>query len=447
MKKLHLVVLATFSAPSLALAQNVDGQSALPARSAETAPAAVGAEPTPAAPASAPIESTKTEAAPEASAPQTKTEAPAPSREAAEESAKPLVGYDKGFFIESADEKFKMKVNARLQLRLTGEGFDAGDGSPTDWEHNFSIPRARLSFAGHLYSKALTYKLNIAFDRGAASLRDFYVDYKIIPGVQIRAGQDMRPFSRQRITSGGRQQFVDRPLTDNEFVANRDTGVMIHNEITKVEGFEYAVALYNGNGTKPLGAVEGVDPATGEGTYDFFASNVPDKTFPQLVARIGYNNKGEDSYVESDVKGGGFRYGVGVSGKVRFDANSANQGDAAAEVDAIVKYEGFSATGAYYLRSDQVGPSWGRDRTMGATGFHLQGGYVIAHRFEPAVRYAQIRHEVAQEDISQYAAAFNIFFHGHELKLANDFTYQTTRAPGTSTEAVYLMRSQIQMDF
>jgi phosphate-selective porin OprO/OprP len=368
------------------------------------------------------------------------------------EEVHPTAGYDKGFFIQSEDGKFKLGLGGRLQARFTRVSEDPGDGSPTEYGYDFSIPRARIQLKGHAYSEDLTYKFQADFGKGSVSLKDYYVDYRFFDGLQLRVGQDKRPFSRQQMTSSGDQQFVDRAITDKAFGAGRDIGILLHNDYLTAEGLEYAFGIYNGSGEKSNFSGSGTaDLTTGEVTVDSGSfTNVPVKMEPTLVARVGYNG-GIKGYSESDLEGGAFRYGVGLSGLSDMNVNETGDSKMRLELDGIAKVQGFSFTGAFYISSEQTGESYFGDRRGEAVGGHLQGGYVIDGLIEPALRWASVSMpgETDAEDVTvtAYTAGLNVFFEGHKMKWSNDFTILLEEPGEGDTATGTEFRSQVQFAF
>ncbi|HWN72081.1 MAG TPA: porin, partial [Haliangium sp.] len=161
-------------------------------------------------------------------------------------------GYDKGFFIESADRSFSLKTQARVQFRYTfTSALEADEVTMEESRDNdsvFAVQRGRLTLGGHAFTKDLGYKLQADFGRGSVSLKDFYADYRIAGDALVRFGQYKRPFSRQQITSSGNLELVDRAITDGYYRAGRDAGVMVHNNYEKSPELEWAVGLFNGTG-------------------------------------------------------------------------------------------------------------------------------------------------------------------------------------------------------
>ena len=361
---------------------------------------------------------------------------PAPKADAA-----PVAGYDKGFFIQGADVPFKLKLQARVQARYA---LDVLDGEED--ETAFSIPRARLTLGGHAFTKALGYKFQIDFGKGFVTLKDFYVNYRLVPDwLEIRVGQWKRPFSRQQINSSGRLELVDRAITDKFFGAGRDIGLAIHNDFEHSPTFEYALGLFNGTGDKPkLSGDVTVDANTGEGeiTGGKFA-NVPDRLRPTVVLRLGYNYGGIKGYREADLEGGSLRIAVGASGLAEIDAAGKDDSSVRAELDYALKVQGFSTTGAVYVSSAQSGGGF-FDQSFEAIGFHVQAGYVIAGRVHPAVRYALIAKDGADNDLQEILAGLSVYFWGHRLKWQTDGGTMITEDAG-GRQSDYLVRTQLQL--
>lgn len=353
----------------------------------------------------------------------------------------PTAGYDRGFFLQSDDGDYRLRIGGRLQARYEYENVDEGAGEDREHEQAFSIPRARLKLSGHVFDPAWNYAFQADFGRGFVTLKDGYVEYRA-PRVRLQVGQFKRPFSRQQITSSGDLEFVDRTLTDRAFGAGRDIGLMAHNGLGR-DGFEWAAGVFNGTGDSARfrGTAE-VDPATGEGTASGSFSNVPATFAPAIVGRVGYNHGGIDAYSEADLDGGPFRFAITASPMVVFDADDDGESKVAAEADYNLHVEGFSTTGGVYWMSEDERNA----AAVSTIGLHVQAGYVIAGLFQPAVRFALVDPEGDDNTATELAAAFSFYFFGHSVKWANDFALLTERSPDGDTSD-FRARSQLQLAF
>jgi len=352
------------------------------------------------------------------------------------------VSFAKGVVIESADGDNKLKIGARVQSRLQAEADDSGSPAAIA----FSIPRARIKLSGHVWSKDLGYTFQADFGKGSAGLKDFYLNYKLSPGAQLRVGQFKRPFMRQQLTSSGSQELVDRAITDKAFGGGRDIGVMLHSGVTKRSGFEWAAGIFNGTGDKPHyeGTVQ-VDPTTGEGELTgWSASNVPDAFGPMLVLRAGYTTEDTKAYSELDLEGGELRAGVGVNALADFDTDNNDDGTIAAGIDYMLKVSGLAATGGFLLNTAQSGADFG-SQDMDQLGFYQQLSYVTGD-FAPAARYARVIAAGSDAASQELTAGLSWLPFGHKAKWQLDGSLLTDSAAGSSTNE-YRARTQVQLAF
>lgn len=348
---------------------------------------------------------------------------------AQESVAAPSVGYDKGFFVESADGAFSMKTQARVQFRYTFTSAAVEDPAGDDTRDNTSVltvHRARLTFGGHAFTEDLAYKLQADFGRGAVTLKDFYVDYRIAGDALVRFGQYKRPFSRQQITSSGNLEFVDRAITDRYYTAGRDVGLTIHNNYEKSPEIEWAVGVFNGAGE----------------------NQVPADSGPAVVARVGYNQGDVKGYSEADLDGGPLRFGVGASALGFLNdivVGEATLSGIRSELDYIVKVEGFSSTGGVYFSTVQDGEGLG-DQTADAIGFHIQAGYTVNKMHQVAGRYSLIAPEAEGAGNQQEASlVYSLYRFGHGFKWQTDVTVGLDEGQGFGDEIQ--ARSQVQLAF
>ncbi|HEU5073078.1 MAG TPA: porin [Polyangiaceae bacterium] len=408
---------------------------------ADTAPAApMEPEATTTVPAPAPAAPEPAAPPPIGTAPATPVEATPPPADATIEPAA-SVGYDKGFFIEQGVNS--LTIQGRVQPRYTH--MEVADAPNRD---SFELTRAQLYFKGTVYTKELSYKVQLDFGRGNSALKDFYFDYCVFDDMLcIRPGQFKRPFSRQQIVSDSNFELVDRSITDRAFGGSRDIGLMLHDNYEKSPTFEYAIGIFNGTGDRSTFTGSGTaDTTTGdvEVTSGSF-TNVPSMWRPALGLRLGYNHGGIKGYSEGDLEGGDLRFGIAGSLETHFDADNTDDSLIKGEADLVLKYAGFSINGAVYRTSQQDGEGFG-DRATGDGGAHVQLGYVIAKMFQPVVRYGIVdpRHEQSNNIEEEFAAGLSIYFAGHDLKWQNDLTGLNHNSDDTTD---WQFRSQAQLTF
>lgn len=330
-------------------------------------------------------------------------------------------------------------MQGRVQVRFTH--LEVKDGPNKD---AFELSRAQLYWKGTVFSKDLSYKVQIDFGKGNTSLKDFYFDYCVADKMLcVRPGQFKRPFSRQQITSDSNFELVDRSITDAAFGGGRDIGLMLHDNYEKSPTFEYAIGIFNGTGER--GTFSGT--ADAEGNVSGSVTNVPKMWHPAATLRLGYNyGEGVKGYSEADLEGGGLRLSIGGSVESHFDATGTKDDSLVKmEADAMIKLAGLSVSGAVYRTTQQDGANFG-DRTLGDGGAHAQLGYVIAKMFEPVLRYGIVdpRHEHSNNIEEEYAAGFNVFFNKHDLKWQTDLTGLNHNDDDTTD---WQFRTQAQLTF
>lgn len=358
-------------------------------------------------------------------------------------------GWDGGFVIKAdEDGPFKLKVGGRLQTRLTLEAPDGGDT-----EVFFAVQRARVSLEGYAFSKSLTYKFQADFAAspgifgdgapGSARLtllRDYYLNYAFVEGVELRAGQMKKPFSRQQITSSGKLTLVDRTRLEGGFNAGRDTGLMLHSGYEEqAGGFEWALGVFNGAG-------ENV---------------VPDTWDPQIVLRAGFNGgglNGKSAYSEGDLecdreKEGscGARFGVAASAIIDADSDSdLDKGQIEAELDVILKVAGFAITGAFFVDFNLGEEEEGGG--MEKMGLYAEASYFIAGpKLLPAVRFVSLMPDDPGADhINEISVGIGFFPAKHNLKWQTDATVimnDNGDATDDDNTTDFLVRTQLQLAF
>jgi hypothetical protein len=142
----------------------------------------------------------------------------------------------------SEDGRFSLNIRGRIQPRFEYESTEQADLT------RFRLRRARLDVRGHAYSPDLTYRLMPELGT-TATLRDAWVDYRLVDAVRVRAGQYNVPFAWERDTSSNRQQFLERSPGNDEFqwpTGGRDIGLMVHGDLHERVG--YGVGVFGGEG-------------------------------------------------------------------------------------------------------------------------------------------------------------------------------------------------------
>jgi phosphate-selective porin len=170
-------------------------------------------------------------------------------------------GYDKGFFIQSADKTFTFKPGIVLQLRnATTWREDAKNGGTSDdLQNGFEIRRFKLQASGNAYGPDVTYGLQLTNNRNTAAIEvdDIWVQYMFAPHYGLKAGQFKGPFNREELISDSAQLAVERSLLNDVLggglTGPRSQGVSFlggfGGENYSKDAVHYEVMLNDGDGT------------------------------------------------------------------------------------------------------------------------------------------------------------------------------------------------------
>ncbi len=158
-----------------------------------------------------------------------------------EESEGLNAGYDKGFYIKSADDKNKFAMSGYIQFQ--GNLFEHNDipksARPvfndglegTNRDDTFFIRRARLKFKGHVWTKDLGFVVQIGWDGGSPGLKDAYMDYKFEKWARVRFGQFKPPFSLEAQQSSSTIETIERAAIVSILSMGRRTGIKLYGDL------------------------------------------------------------------------------------------------------------------------------------------------------------------------------------------------------------------------
>jgi len=342
------------------------------------------------------------------------------------------VGYDKGFFIQSDDEKFSLRFNGYAQYDFE---FDRIKGQNT---FGFQIRRAELVMSGNLATKKLLYLVKLDFTKFKDSLLQYaYMNYTVKDYFEVRFGEQTIPWIRQQIESASNQQFVERSLASVEFLNVQDVdsdgdkkvdkqtrnaadiGIMLHGKPFHNK-MEYQVGIFNGSGINSTNF-----------NNDLLYS-----------ARAVYNIKGDFGYEEGDYDhldhpavffGGSGNYNVRDFTNDKISQLGAETG---------LKYKGLAMQGEFFYRHDHPG-----DSTLSAKndyGYYAQVGYfAVPKRLEFAARASQVFLQGLQNDKAEFGLGINGYIYKKYLKVQTDYSVLPTNTKnGVDTAQRWRLRLQ-----
>lgn len=155
------------------------------------------------------------------------------------EKLKAKTGFKNGFYLETADEEYKLRIGAHLEA----DGRFFLDDSSDDQDDEFRMRRARIDLRGKI-GERFDYNLMTDFEGGDVSLNDAYIDFEFAPWLELRAGKFKTPFGVERLQRARGLPVAERALSDN-LVPNRDLGVRLSGAFPD-DRYRWALALVNG---------------------------------------------------------------------------------------------------------------------------------------------------------------------------------------------------------
>jgi phosphate-selective porin OprO/OprP len=305
----------------------------------------------------------------------------------------------------------RLDISNRVQLRFTEQMPEVGDD-----KGSFRIRRGKTKFEGWVYTKDLTYELQLNWPDTANPLEDLNVNYDFTKGqkeFQLKAGQFKVPFGRQELTSSGNQQFVDRSAVSNTFARGRDIGLQLWG--TPLAGkLDWRVGLFNGNGRT-------------------VSANDNDKF--QYNARVAFQPFGDVKYSESDFESTD-RPLFAIAGQYESNerAQAASGTTPADSVDreivggdVVFKFKGLFVYGEFFdATTERIVAS-----DFDSDGYIAQIGYfVIPQKLEIAARLSALDPNSDRDDDERQerGIALGWFFNKHNHKLQADYRQLENKA-------------------
>jgi phosphate-selective porin OprO/OprP len=360
---------------------------------------------------------------------------------AATESDAPTTAVDAskgGVTFTSGDNS--LTIGARVQFRSTWddrEELDAdttgtsGFGEEDGVSGSFDVPRMRVTLKGGMWKPWLKYEFQYEMSRtsgdSSSKVKDAFLEVQQNQAAMWRFGQFKAPFSLQQLTSSGRQQFVDRAITDAKFVPGRDTGVMLFGGLPA--GFGYGLGAFNGSGE----------------------SRVQDDGDFMWVGRAYWQPWGEYKLSEGSSEiAEGNRLHVGLAGRFGEVQKGTDAGtgvtlfeepndETAYALELGVKTPRFSAAGEYFMMSNARENPPPALEDVESTGFYLQAGFMaIPRTLELGVRYAAVDPDDDVDDagLTELRLVAGWFWRGHNLKLQGDVGQVETEAGFAGLSAI-----------
>jgi len=325
-------------------------------------------------------------------------------------------------------KKFLMQVQWRFQFRgeLNSKIPDFYIGEEDNLNSSFNIQRARLKVGGYAYSPFLNYYLE--YDFPSTTLLNWEFTLSKNRAFQLKLGQWKIKYNTERFISSGKQQFVERSISNRYFTLDRQMGVLIKGDLFngKLGSSSYNIGIFNGNG---------IMAQNNNGKYLLFARY--QWNFSRKIMKMSYSDLSkaqkpegfiafayainQSAFTSFSSDGGGSLPGYQIGEKQQYLINQYN-------IEVMLKYRGFSFSNENHLKTID-------DKALSKKS-QIYGGYAMAGYFfneiikfipkplEITVRYAIVNNNTYfNNNINEYSFGLNWFFANHLNKLTADFSY------------------------
>jgi phosphate-selective porin OprO/OprP len=314
-----------------------------------------------------------------------------------------------------------LTIGARMQFRWTVDDREeldedetgAGVGRADGVRSAFDVPRMRVTLGGRAFRRWMRYYFQFDFGRtsgdGASKIKDAIFEIQPRETLRILAGQFKAPFGLQQLVSSGRQQFVDRAVTDSKFSPGREMGAMVSGKALAGR-IGYEAGVFNGSG----------ESTQQQDESHLYAGRVFFQPLGTYSLAEGGNDAPDSAVVHIGVgaRGGGPIRGHTTEGVVQ-DADSQS----AYNIELGVKAPRIFATAEYFWMTDeQQNPEPGPD--IDSRGYHAQAGYMVVENIvEVGFRYAEVDGDSRVDDstLREVRGVVGYYWLGHSLKLQIDF--------------------------
>jgi len=400
-------------------------------------------------------------------------------RGGAEEKASTATKLDKVLGWETSDGKFKLKLENRVQFRLTGNN-EVGQGENGTngrdfW--NFRVRRAKTSFSGHIFDKDFQYKVTLAWTNSAGSqVEEAYFTWALHELFNVTGGQAKTPFNWEELTSSGKQVFIDRSVANEFFNQDFAKGITLGGAFKSESAIwiRYWAGVYNGV-LKGNGDFRNADGAT---TSDSFKSNsvgtAPNNSGGvdadlMFSLRLETHPLGEVAHDMVDIRGEDkfsdplFAIGLGLNwfgsdlvnadlrpnadGTTASGRSRASQDTLAWTMDGHFRWHGLAVNLEFFWRhtelhyqGNQVGQNGAllskqlRPTNLDEMGFSADVSYfIIPKMFNVGLRYSMVNGEDFEfggvdgagllPDATEMGLVLGYYVQGHNLKIQMDISY------------------------
>lgn len=363
----------------------------------------------------------------------------------------------RGYTLRAEDGSSSLNLRARAQIQgfVETKAEDPVSGERERADVGFVVRRLRLVLQGHAIDRDVRYYIQLGFSPRdqepdlLVPVRDAQILWTGLRDLQVRAGQMKVPFNRERIVSSSALGMVDRSNVNFELNLDRDIGVMLQSrDLFGLRGLlRYSLGVFGGDGRN----------RSTPGTGLLYAGRLEVAPFGDF-----------DDYAEVDFTRTAkprLAFGVATATSDATPRARATTGDTFqtgtvdyrhGAADLIFKMGGLSVQSEVLFRKARTLALTGAgdagapvtEHPRSAWGFMAQAGFLVTKRWEPSLRYGEVRpfdgtNPELRRD-REIGGGLSYYVHKHDLKVQLDYFRLLTDADASGDFVLARDRVRLQ---
>lgn len=360
-------------------------------------------------------------------------------------------------------DAFGLTWTNRIQVHWTYAANEDFTGNPGDDTNTFNIRRLRSKLAGHIYSRAITYTIELdgtdAGSSGDGAIKEGWAQWNFCNcedgGIGLRVGQGKTQFGLEATGSSGGLWFVERSSASRAFSDQYSRGAWLNGALADHK-FRWVAGAMNtdvagGIGSNIVDRGEETSNSDNELSYvvtanfdplgDFFGGKQTTESFRQ----------GDWRTDDHDLRG---TIGAGIAfGNSPFaTATGPDVESTSINVNTAWTVSNFNILGEYFMRTDDQD---GADNKEESNGFAVSVGYLMPKSGDSAIQWGlgarvnQIETDNGNSGgvdfltgaqgitadlgtVREISVVVDAFYHGHNCKTQMEVTHQDVDVDGGS---------------
>ena len=332
-----------------------------------------------------------------------------------------------------------VKLGGRIQLQYHYEDPDGGESSDEIFFRRF---RPYIEGSIHEDWKG---KIQVDFGKGDTEIKDAYAAYGGVDGLDIKLGNTVFPFSRERLTSSKKQQLVERTFVGdhNYGVPDRAVGLHLGGSAGEDGMLSWGAALVSA-------AVDADDKKLDFDTPVSLKRGDDWTEGYMYGARVEFAPMGAIKYEQTDFPGSDLKVAIGAAAfgwqndddvlqdpddpdaedgvKKKHDVDDA----AGFNLGLALRWMGFSADAEFNSVDASLteggidqGLYQGSDTTVES--FAIEGGYLIGKQVEVVYGFETLDADGYSDAWNRNSFGVNYYFAKHDIKVSSTYRINTDK--------------------